>query len=89
MKDLTPAHDPSPQDEDGKYPKARRAYRFLGVVHFVLITAGITAQGLENGTGLGWSLLGGLLMGGLFLAVFEHLAREHYHGRVPGKEAAE
>lgn len=85
MTDLIDGGETSQPDADGKYPKARRTYRILGAMHFLLFSVGLTAKALENGAEPVIAVLAGLSAGGLFIAVFEPLARHHYHGRVPGK----
>lgn len=70
-----------------KNPRARRAYRILGIVHGVLFGVGVAARGIMEGDVI-LGPLAGVVVGGLFFAVFWRLAEDHYRGNVPGKPGA-
>jgi len=64
---------------------ARRAYRLLGVLHFLLFGFGGGATALEETGSVLAAIATGLLVGGVFLLVFWRLANEHFRGDVPGE----
>lgn len=87
MKDLVAGKGSSPPDENGKYPKARRAYRILGIIHAPLFGA-ILAKPLFVDGQIAYAAVAFLVGAGLTFGLFYRLAEDHYHGDVPGKRSS-
>lgn len=71
-------------DDAPPYPKARRTYRILGIIHAPLFGAIFGLRAYESGHPV-VALVGFVVVGLLTLGFFWRLAKDHYRGNVPGK----